>query len=419
MKAIYDIRGTVAGFRPKQGLTDLRGAGITDLCLDLNLFIKESEILNMGKESASKDKIVREPITDNPELMLQYPQTLLKTASEFGMHFDMGIAPIHPYGKDWEDRSEFIFDVTRSSIELCKQTDCPYILVYPVSHEQSDLERVTCWYEKLLAEAKPQQVTILVANQVRYNEGHWVRGLFAEPEDLAGWIDAENRKAGYEAFAACLDIGNANLCGQDLLEMVRALGDRLRAVRLRENNGQDERAMLPFTTTFGKPDYMGLIRGLREIDYDGLLFINATSTFSTYSTILHPALLRFAKEVGDYLIWQIGMEQALKKYPNRVLFGAGNMCRNYMKCYGEAFPPLFTCDNNKSLWNTEFCGLMIKEPSAILDIPKDCVIYICNLYYREIEEQLRSMGVKNPIEYFNDEYLPSYYTDRIARKSDV
>ena len=30
----------------------------------------------------------------------------------------------------------------------------------------------------------------------------------------------------------------------------------------------------------------------------------------------------------------------------------------------------------------------------------------CNIYYEEIAEQLRGMGLENPVEYFNDEYLP-------------
>ena len=26
------------------------------------------------------------------------------------------------------------------------------------------------------------------------------------------------------------------------------------------------------------------------------------------------------------------------------------MCRAYMKCYGQNFPPLYTCDNNGKVW---------------------------------------------------------------------
>ena len=89
------------------------------------------------------------------------------------------------------------------------------------------------------------------------------------------------------------------------------------------------------------------------------------------------------------------------------------MCRNYMKNYGKQYPPLYTCDNNKSIWGTEFCGLEIKAPESLKDLPEDCVIFICNIYYREIQAQLREMGIQNPIEFFNDEYMPSFYFDRV------
>ena len=89
------------------------------------------------------------------------------------------------------------------------------------------------------------------------------------------------------------------------------------------------------------------------------------------------------------------------------------MCRNYMKCYGKEFPPLFTCDNNKFRWGEWFEGLKIRPPEALKELDKDCAIFICNIYYKEIERQLRDMGLRNPIEFFNDEYMPSYYFDRL------
>ena len=89
------------------------------------------------------------------------------------------------------------------------------------------------------------------------------------------------------------------------------------------------------------------------------------------------------------------------------------MCRNYMKCYGEKYPPLFTCDNNPNMWGKEFCGLEIKSPEVLKEISSDCAIFICNVYYREIEKQLRTMGIRNSIEFFNDEYMPSFHFDRI------
>ena len=35
-----------------------------------------------------------------------------------------------------------------------------------------------------------------------------------------------------------------------------------------------------------------------------------------------------------------------------------------------------------------------------------------SIYYHEIERQLKDMGIEN-IEFFNDEYMPSFYFDRL------
>lgn len=134
-----------------------------------------------------------------------------------------------------------------------------------------------------------------------------------------------------------------------------------------------------------------------------------------FSPLLRPQLLVLAKSVAEYFKWQIQIETALKKYSSVVLFGAGNMCRNFMKCYGDKYPPLFTCDNNSSLWGSTFCGLEVKAPETLRELPENCGVFICNIYYREIEQQLREMGVAN-IEFFNDEYMPTFPFDRIERR---
>ena len=55
----------------------------------------------------------------------------------------------------------------------------------------------------------------------------------------------------------------------------------------------------------------------------------------------------------------------------------------------------------------------VKSPEALKNLPEDCGIFICNIYYREIEEQLRALGVERNIEYFNDEYMQSFDFNRL------
>lgn len=140
------------------------------------------------------------------------------------------------------------------------------------------------------------------------------------------------------------------------------------------------------------------------------------TTRRAFPPLLKFEIIRLSRIIGDYFKWQVELEQNIKKYEKRVLFGAGNMCRNYMKCYGEKYPPLFTCDNNSKLWGTSFEGLAVKSPEELKNLPKDCCVVICNIYYREIESQLRGMGIEN-IGYFNDEYMPSFYFDRVEREN--
>ena len=185
-------------------------------------------------------------------------------------------------------------------------------------------------------------------------------------------------------------------------------------MRVCDSDGQTPSSLMPFSCVSNrqsKVDWLSFFRGMRKVEFDGVLMLDAGDSAAALSTLLKTDFLRYEKRIGEYLQFQIEIERTIKKYSNRALFGAGNMCRNYMKCYGKEYPPLFTCDNNSGLWETEFEGLVIKNPEELKKLPDDCAIFICNLYYEEIQEQLETMGLNNPIEWFNDEYLPLKYTD--------
>ena len=308
-------------------------------------------------------------------------------------------------------------------IEFCGKNSVKYICITPVSGDRirgREWEINHDFYMGFAEKARESGVCILLQNMYRNIGGHLVRGICAEPSMAADWVDQLNEEAVADVFGFCVDMGICSLCGNDVHEFITTLGSRVKAVILRDCDGQNDAALMPFTNARRgqlQTDWMGMIRGLRDIDFDGELIVNCTDTSKAFSPLLRPTVFKLAKEVGDYIRWQVQLEQNLKKYKSIVLFGAGNMCRNYMKCYGEQYPPLFTCDNNPKLWDTEFEGIMVKNPEELRNLPDDCGVYICNIYYREIEIQLREMGIKN-IEYFNDEYMPTFYFDRLEREEE-
>lgn len=430
MRIISSPHGSCDFDRPSQGLHDMKNAGFQSLFLDFSIICPTWEWENSGKKNLRAHR--SEKIVERPELLQEQTDRFFTQAKKSGFDMPVARAPYLSWNTKRTDLNGALRQLTEESIKICGYADCRSIVIQPLFAGLSDAwEANKQFFLGLVKVARENQVIILLENQCRDINGHLVRGICSDAREAAAWVDELNRLAAAqfgerdtEDFGFCMDAGTCNLCGQNMYDFAVTLGSRIKAVVLRENNGNSNASLLPFTSVqkfAPQMDWLNLIRGLRRISFDGFLIMDFSDTAIAFSPILKPQLLSLAKAAADYFVWQIGMERLLKQYSSRVLFGAGNMCRNYMKCYGEQYPPLFTCDNNQALWETEFCGLTIKPPEALKGIKKDTAVLICNIYYREIEAQIREMGLKNPVVFFNDEYMPAFYFDRIdavTRKSD-
>ncbi len=246
----------------------------------------------------------------------------------------------------------------------------------------------------------------LFSNSCSYREdlGRLQRCEFSDPRLLVEKIDSCNTVAGCEEFGAFLDMGICYLLGQDVHEVIDILGISTKAIMVRENDGIHNRTFMPFTGPH--LDYDRLIRQLRKYRFDGTLILDVSMIRQFDSLQMRKLLENTVRKMGQYLLWQIQIEPTLAKYDKRVLFGAGQMCKNYMNFYGKKYPVLFTCDNNPQRWGEIYEGIEVKNPEALKELPEDCAIFLCNMYYEEIEQQLRDMGIRNPIEKFSDEILP-------------
>lgn len=426
-----DIVCTPSGFvgyeRPKKGISDLKKGGFERILLDMEMCCTAWELENYGRKTAVNDnsvirrteKKVRNRLSEHPEEMPDFFAALFAQCGEWNITIPIARAPYLNRNTERDDLSGLLSTLAKESIKVCAGAHCSYLIVRPLFagvEKGSEWEINRKYYLDMVDIARENNVIILLENQCLDINGHFVRGICSDAKEAVEWIDRLNEEAGEERFGFCMDTGVCSLCGQNMQDFAVSLGSRIKAVILRDCDGHNETSMLPYTSIGrgGTPtDWLGAIRGLREICFDGELIMDFGSTASVFPPLLRTQILPLAKTVAEYFKWQIGIKSVLKKYNRRVLFGAGNMCRNYMKCYGEEFPPLFTCDNNSDRWGEQFEGLEIKSPDALKDIDADCAIFICNIYYKEIESQLREMGISNPLEYFNDEYMPSYYFERL------
>lgn len=425
MNIVCASAGLVWHESPQKGILNVRDGGFEEILLDLSVCCSAAELENLGKErkvsgavlNQKKEETVR--ISEHPEQLCSFQQRLFEECGKESIRIPAARAPYLNRNTKRKDLGALIVRLAEESIRACGQAGCQYLIVRPLF---SGIERGSEWevnrtfYLGLADLAKRNDVMILLENQCLDHNGMLSRGICAEASEAAAWVDRLNAERGEERFGFCMDVGVCNLCGQNMGEFAAVLGSRIKAVILRDCDGVRENAMLPFTCVDKgqfRTDWQNLIRGLREICFDGLLIMDFSGMTTALSPFLRPGLIKFAREISEFFKWQIAMKSVLMKYNRRVLFGAGNMCRNYMKCYGEEFPPLFTCDNNRRRWGETFEGLQIRPPEALKQLAPDCAVFICNIYYREIEKQLREMGIINPIEYFNDEYMPSFYFNRL------
>lgn len=435
MEVLCATDGIVAFKFPGQGLKDIARAGFEGIPLVLPGHAYAEEAVEDWKAWVKKQRGTAEKkwyrgwFMDHPEKLEPAIRPFGERCKALGLKMPMALGPDlgFPSGRD-EEREDLCIPVTRLAeecVRVAASLGSRFLLVPPLVvgiGEADVLSANQAYYYRLAEYARRYGMTLLLGSRYRDINGHLVRDFCADAREAAAFIDRLNDAVGEERFGFCMDAGLCNLCGQNLYDFVLGLGQRLKAVFLSDNDGSRGAALLPFSAAqqgHSQTDWLNLIRGLRAIRFDGMLILRFGDTAASFSPILRPQLLALAKATVEYIRWQVEMESLLRKYPKRALFGAGNMCRAYMKCYGEEFPPLFTCDNNKARWGETFCGLTVEPPARLRDLPPDVAIFICNVYYREIEEQLRGMGLSNPIEYFNDEYMPSFYFDRLEDVKDA
>ena len=397
MQISYNHIVMVDIFKPDRGLKQIATAHIQNIVLDF------SQIGMVFNEEWF--------FQEQPEQITNVIGAFVEKCKNQETVISMAIMPTFSM-EDQKQDVTYLYPLLKECMRACGKYGIQKVVVCPL---EADWETNRIFFEQVLAWARLYDLHVLLKNCCKLFRGHYVRGVCSDAGETHSWIIQLNDVAKEKRFGFCMDMGACNVCGQNMYEFAAALEDEIEAVLVKENNGEEPGAMLPFSCIArhtGRTDWLNFFRGLRKIHFDGVLILDVHDSIRVTPLQLRGGLLQYIKTVGDYLKWQLELEQELAHYPNRVLFGAGNMCRNYMKCYGEQYPPLFTCDNNSTIWGTTFAGLEVKNPKELCKLPEDCAIFICNIYYEEIKSQLIGMGIKNPICYFNDAFMPSLYLDR-------
>lgn len=83
-------------------------------------------------------------------------------------------------------------------------------------------------------------------------------------------------------FVACLDIGHAEMrgSGEGAANMIRALGNRLQALHIHDNDCWHDSHQIPFSMSI---DFDAVVKALKDINYSGYFTLEASSYLEAFT----------------------------------------------------------------------------------------------------------------------------------------
>ena len=394
MSSQIEVMGIVDYRSPRIGLSDIAKSGFENLSLDLRGLYAKSN----SPEKDEPRKFSESEIYDT------YLYALIDEIKSY--HIDIKTVRIPSISFDADEIvNESVGKWINTAYRLSEIADIKNIIAPAISYSSASdaIEKNIGFYRKIAEIAKRKNIKLLFENSVRCFNGHYIRSNFSGAGKLVDLVSETNRAVGSEVFGICMNLKKCTLCGIDPYEFAVSAGDKINTVIISDCNGTNNMSMMPFTAVNGGylTEWNRVLSGFRTTRFSGDVIFDISDAIAFAQPLMRTAMLEYTKSAASFLTSQLLIVDRLKKYKNIVLFGAGNILPRYMTALGGEFPPLFICDNNKSLWGTKRFNTEIRSPETLKDLPEDCVIVISNVIYcREIERQIIDMGVKAPIEFF-------------------
>ena len=217
-----------------------------------------------NRKTASLNPTTHPLSTDN---YLSFARRLRKVAEDNGIRCNQAHAP---FPAEPEMVKPYLF----RAIECTAEVGGEICVIHPGPFYTP--EQNAQFYDSLLPFAKDCGVKIATENMWDWDneKGHSCFAACATPESFLAHLDAVND----DFFVACLDIGHAEMKGSDTsaVEMIHALGDRLQALHIHDNNKLDDSHQIPFSMDI---DFEPIVKALKEIDYKGYFTLESICYF--------------------------------------------------------------------------------------------------------------------------------------------
>lgn len=228
-----------------------------------------------------------------------YARELRTLVEKKGMVFNQTHAPFDCYIFGNDRYNQCMLEATLHAIEFSSLLGADYVIVHPIVCPD-EVDRIAfnrAYYEKLLPACERFKISIAIENIFTRigEEQRCVAATCSFGTELAQLIDLLQS----EWIAGCIDVGHAQLVGEQPDHMVHTMGDRLKCLHIHDNNAVKDLHLLPYQ---GEIQWDALLRALVNTGYRGDLTLEFFGWLQQFSTELLPYAIEFAAHVGRELI---------------------------------------------------------------------------------------------------------------------
>lgn len=202
---------------------------------------------------------------------LKFARGLRNIGLDNGIHCNQSHAPFPTAHPD-------IRGYMKRAIECTAEAGGKIVIIHP--NNDASPEENAAFYLELLPFAKEHGVKIATENMWNWDTKRNCATACAcsTPDSFMAHLDAVNDPS----FVACLDIGHAEMrsLGTNAVEMIHALGGRLQALHIHDNDLVNDSHMIPFA---GKIDFSAIIAALKAVNYQGYLTLEADTYLKAFT----------------------------------------------------------------------------------------------------------------------------------------
>ncbi len=197
-------------------------------------------------------------------------------AEGLGISFVQGHAPF-PTLKLTDTEEKRRHDMARviRAIEVAGVLGIEKLVVHPITGIADPVLRKTKnmeLYRSLLPHAEKAGVVLCLENMWNYDprRDYIIPDACSFGAELADWCD----ELGSPYITVCLDVGHSSLVGEEAEDAIRAIGRRLGALHIHDNDYKSDAHLLPYA---GKMHWDAIAAALREVGYKGHFTFEACS----------------------------------------------------------------------------------------------------------------------------------------------